>query len=612
MKRTDAARRLKMKFLRQRQRGQILVMATLATFAMCGMLGMAVDLGWSYFVKKSAQAAADSAATASALVVLEAAGEEGPWQCGDSMICQDPAPCPDQISSPPTNNIENGCLYALQNGFRMGGNDGRQNVAFAAGVKTTPPTAPGVTTNYWVTARVTESIPQLFSSMLGNPLGISGARATAGIVDSTVPGSLILLNRENDCLPMENVNQPTCGINVLVQANDNQGQEALDAEGGIMMASTKHGTDVDGRFAGENTGGGTITAPFTYIREAGDYSLSNGATWDATPQNHRPDRYFFKDPLRGKGQPPPPRGLLDRPVAGGTISGSSDPGNPVVLLPGNYFATAQDSGGQTYATGNPIRLTGNVRFSHGGTGFGNYVFFGGLTNQSAGTTVTFEPGRYVFAGARQQANKPIPLFDISVNMTLKDNTAGYGIPDDAGEIFVFTDTNYHGGPDGTETLEIPPMVQPVASQLKQGMSGFQSGNSASVYINLHGLNRNHPALPEELKPFTPIILYQDQANSILKYTPRGYLDTSCGQPECPNTALASPVSTQLTFQASPNLHLWGVSYQPRGSWTTMVGGGGYDAPLQLITGAIRIHANSNVHLHPIDLPLVRKVVALIE
>ncbi len=44
--------------------GQALVMVTLALFSMLGMMGLAVDLGWSYFVQKEAQAAADTAALA--------------------------------------------------------------------------------------------------------------------------------------------------------------------------------------------------------------------------------------------------------------------------------------------------------------------------------------------------------------------------------------------------------------------------------------------------------------------------------------------------------------------------------------------------------------------
>jgi hypothetical protein len=463
-----------------------------------------------------------------------------------------------------------------------------------------------------VTVRAAETIPQLFSSLLMNSQGTISARATAAVIDSVVPGSLILLNRENDCLPMDSGNSMVCGVNALIQANDNQGVHALQAEGGIMMASLKHGADGDGRYAGEDTGGGMVSAPFTYIRGAGSYVLGGSATWVNTPVNGKRDTMYFKDPLRGKGQPPPPTGLVDRPVPGALIQGSDNPNNPLVLLPGNYYATAIDNQGTVYASGDPIRMSGSVVFSDGSTGFGKYVFFGGITTQSAGTSVTFGPGQYVFAGAKSNNSAPQPLFDIRVNMVVKDLTTGYDAPTDAGEIFVFTDANYRGGVDGEIPLEIPSLVQEIKSELKFGMSGFQTGNTDATFINLHGLNREHPLLPPALKPFAPIIMWQDQSNSIVKYTPRGYIDTSCGQPECPNTALINANSAELIFQASPNLHMWGVSYQPRGSWTSMIGGGGYDAPLQLISGAIRVHANSNVHLRPLNLPLVRKVVGLVE
>ena len=45
-----------------KRRGQVLIMVTLALLMLCGMLGLVVDLGWSYFTKKSAQAAADAQA----------------------------------------------------------------------------------------------------------------------------------------------------------------------------------------------------------------------------------------------------------------------------------------------------------------------------------------------------------------------------------------------------------------------------------------------------------------------------------------------------------------------------------------------------------------------
>jgi Flp pilus assembly protein TadG len=54
--------------------GQAIVMVTVALVAMAGMIGLAVDLGWSFFIKKQAQVAADGAAMAA---VQEAYGRLG-------------------------------------------------------------------------------------------------------------------------------------------------------------------------------------------------------------------------------------------------------------------------------------------------------------------------------------------------------------------------------------------------------------------------------------------------------------------------------------------------------------------------------------------------------
>jgi hypothetical protein len=55
---------------------------------------------------------------------------------------------------------------------------GRQNVTIAAGTGT-PPTVSGVAASYWVTTRITETLPQSFSAVLGNRIGTVSARATA-------------------------------------------------------------------------------------------------------------------------------------------------------------------------------------------------------------------------------------------------------------------------------------------------------------------------------------------------------------------------------------------------------------------------------------------------
>lgn len=591
---------------RQGEKGQALVMVTFACLAMLGMIGLAVDLGWAHFVKKSAQRAADAGALAAAGEVLDKIGQSASPTCGGELVCQPSTPCPATLPNPPASAVDIACLYAAQNGFQTNGNQGRQHVSVESDVRTIPPTAPGVVTDYWVTVRAGERIPQLFAAVV-SAYGAASARATAAVVNSSVPASLVLLNRENDCIPMESTSQLTCGVSLLVSANDNQGHFAVEASGGIYISSQRNGQG--GRYAAENTGGGTVSAPFTEIRGSGGYLLSGSSQWVETPTNNS-TAIDFLDPMRGKGQPKPPTGLPDRPVIGGGIMGSTDPAEPAVLAPGNYYAAELDRFGQMRATGAPLTFSGNLTFGDGGTGFANYVFFGGVDVKGSSTTLTFHPGMYVMAGVQPKNNgTPNPVFSISSNATLRDLTQGFGRNTDAGEIFIFTDTNYTGQ---GQSLQIPAHVRPIAHTLEQGTTGFQFGNAVAGSITLHGLNQTAGALPEELKTFAPVVMWQDQANSVLKYTPDGRIDTSCGTDPCPNTALANNLSPELKLQGSPAVHFYGTLYQPRGAWTTIQGGGDYLVPLQIIAGAFKVQGNAALSMAQLPTPIMRRSVALVE
>jgi len=177
-----------------------------------------------------------------------------------------------------------------------------------------------------------KDIPALLS-WIGKP------RATAVAVlfiafAAQASGSVYLLNREDDCIPMESGNELTCGVNLLVQANDNQGRFALRSDAGIILSSRKNGSGPDRRYAGENRGGGTVYASYTLIRQDGSYSLQGSSRWIETPQNECPDVFIFRDPLRGKGQPPAPAGLPDFVVVGGLIRGPDDPARPPAAASG--------------------------------------------------------------------------------------------------------------------------------------------------------------------------------------------------------------------------------------------------------------------------------------
>lgn len=639
---------------RKGTRGQVIVMVTVALVLMLGMLGLAVDLGFSYFTKKAAQAAADAAALGAVNEAFARAGE-GPYSCAEEgsttgLSCAERS-CTTPLPGRPTDNLTIGCLHSDRNGFRT---SGRQTVKLEGGVwdgvnPVSPPTVPGVKVYYWVTARVSERMPQLFSSVLGNYEGTSAARATAAIIDAPVLGSLLLLNREKDPVPAGR------GVDLSGGGNSN-----VYGGSGILLASAASG----GPYAGDShsgSGGGTVrvSAPFTYIRATG--AVNPSLEWTSTTpgmpgwQNGFRDRSYFKDPLRGIGQPPPPSGLFgpstDFPIPGGVINGSADPDNPKVLKPGYYYAVTE-RGGSLVATGNSLVINGYVRFSaapvEGNTiprttppaAFGDWVFFGGVQFDS-NTVATFDPGRYVFAGVKPQTNGPGNVFSFGNQVVLEDHTpldatgrAQPNRPGDAGEIFIFTDATYVGWDAETRTsvpLEIPPLVEPIKSRLQFGVANIQAGNNSSTRINLHGLN-NEPSdtvgyrnVPQELNNFRPVVLWQDQRNSRVRYSGAPEFDvdiSSCDIGEdgvsapsinnpCGNS-LADWDSPEMRVQATPNTHLYGAIYQPRGAWLVLQGSGVVTSPLQLVTGSLDVQGGPTVTLTALHAPLQRRIVALIE
>ena len=637
-----------MKHLDQKPRGQALIMVTLALFAMCGLMGLAVDLGWSYFTEKSAQRAADAAALAAVRKSFSTLTQSGPFACTANpcvpntpcMVCQTtPAPCSGIAAG---SNLYNGCQYAAQNGFSSLSNP-RQEVRLTADTTSPFVTRTGnVAVHYWVTATVVETIPQLFSAIFGNGTGTVAASATAAVVDITVPGTLILLNRRGDRTAMGSVpgGNTQYGVNLMVQANNNQGMYALQTAGGIRMASDcgpntpwnattcSNGGNTN-FWAGENQGGGTVSAAETRIRSQGWYHLSNSAQWIPQPTNGTSTG--FEDPMAGKGQPPPklPNQSWDNPVAvlNGLINQSICPGG--ICQPGQYFTTEMQSCGQgcqrEVATGRPLEVVGDITFASGTSGFGNYAFYGGMRKGSGGaTSITFQPAIYTFAGALAGQNSPGVLFDTSTNMTLRDNTTSTGKNTDAGAMFIFTNGTYTDA-NGQAQLPEPNHVawsnaSGLANALQYGTANFQSGNN-STSINLHGLNPQHASIQGTvLETFAPTLIWQDQGNSSVEHDINGNVRTavSCGgggtlDTPCPQSpGLADIRSPELAIQASPALNLYGTVYQPRGAWVTMIGGGGYSGPIQLITGALQVKANSNVNMVVPEDTITITTVSLIE
>ena len=608
-----------------RRRGQVLIMVTLALFVLCGMLGLVVDLGWSYFTKKSAQAAADAAALAAVKAAMDNATDISSYTCGSggAECLTVPTPCPGV-----SGNLQSACLYAERHGFETGD---RQLVTVQASDRTTaptvtepcgqggatvahPPTAdpPCVDTFYWVTVRVTERVPQLFSSIFGNIEGVVSARATAAVARAVTPASLILINRENDpWAPGTGKGQDPTGTNLFVG-----GSQTVKAPGGIILASAAHGgTHTQDAYAGDVGGTGSVDAAGgTYIRDDGWYKLSGNATW-TIPPTQQGDSEIFWDPYEGLAQPPLtsntlpsipiPNGVLDSTI----ISTYCQNGCPS----GNYFSTGTAAGCKkdcaTVATGTPITIETDVSFN--GDTFGEYYFYGGLDIRQA--KVTFGPGRYVFAGTK---NPKDSVLSVNTAATL---LGGNG--KDAGRLFILTDSQYSGlanqianfgysldwgGTDG--------------NTLTFASASIRTGNNEASYISLYGLSKDIGSTVLNLKGYEGMMIWQDRRNSYVHYRDNyTYVDETCGDLNhpCYNYKLSGypalgSTSPQLELWANAYSHLDGTIYQPRGAWTKLQAEQDYNGPLRIVSGGLYTLGGGDLILTGPSVQTVTYVTALVE
>jgi hypothetical protein len=163
-------------------------MLTLALVPMFGIMGMVTDLGYMHYVKMKAQTAAELAAK-SAAIDLHATVGGSLTSCSTLVVCASTiTQCPANITTP-NNSIEVGCMYAEQHGFQP---TGKQNITYQTGgpsltgTSATPPTVSGISgISFWVTYRVVQQVPQMFSAVLGFPNGIVAARSTAVVTGAS-------------------------------------------------------------------------------------------------------------------------------------------------------------------------------------------------------------------------------------------------------------------------------------------------------------------------------------------------------------------------------------------------------------------------------------------
>jgi hypothetical protein len=160
--------------------GQAAISMALSLTFLFSVLGFSVDLGYSYFQKQAAQAAADSAVLAASVYA-----KTNGTTCGaNGIVCNS---TPTVCTGITTGVFYVGCQYANSNGFpltaiSMSGNTG------------SPPSAPGTSPTYWVKATVSTTNKNLFLRFAGFANAAINAEATAGVVSSGGGGGT------NNCL----------------------------------------------------------------------------------------------------------------------------------------------------------------------------------------------------------------------------------------------------------------------------------------------------------------------------------------------------------------------------------------------------------------------------
>ena len=179
------------------ERGQASIFLAMSIPVWFGLMGLVVDFGWAYCRK----VAAKTAATAAASAVAASAGATAP-------TAQASTTCPSTIDITKAWNV--GCDFAIKNGFTNGSSN--RTVAIAIGSGSTGIPVSGVTpTGYWVSATVSESIPTLFSRVIGDDAATVSGRSTVAVNSSctfsslTSPMGLGVLGLANTTITNSNV-----------------------------------------------------------------------------------------------------------------------------------------------------------------------------------------------------------------------------------------------------------------------------------------------------------------------------------------------------------------------------------------------------------------------
>lgn len=381
--------------------GQAVILITMSLFFIFSVMGLAVDMGFSYMKRQNLQAAADSAALAAAAFASKTGGT-----CTTSVPCGNYT-CANPIVTPATTALQAGCAYASANGFVNGGNGGKQIVTMS-GNTTAPANAPGMTTaTYWVKATISEKMPGLFMYWAGYRTDNVAVEATAAIASNT--------STAGNCIYVLN---PTAASSLLINGSEN-----ITGDCGIYVNSSSQTAAVIN---------GSNTINVSQFKIVGNYT-NNGSN-SLTPS-----------PTIGAAAVADPLASLPAPTYSNTCDQTNyslNSSGTATLNPGVYCGgiTINGSYTVTFNPGTYILLGGGFNNNGSSTLNGSGVFFYNTYNSTyAAAAVTFNGSATINLTAPTSGTYKGILF-------FQDRSIAYG---------AFTD-NFNGSSSGTTgTLYFP-------------------------------------------------------------------------------------------------------------------------------------------------------------
>jgi Flp pilus assembly protein TadG len=371
-----------------------------------GVLGLVVDVGYGYYLKQVAQAAADSAATAAAVSAAASGGT-----CGSDVKCQPNYSCPDNPKS--DNDFDVACLYAKANG--MSG----QTVTLSSGTGT-PATVSGLTTNYWISTTV--SIPMTLGF-----LSVTGA--TGGLVSASSTGAVISSGGGGGCVYV--MDPSLSGAYTIV---------------GTAVVNSNCGIYVNSNASDAITAKGTSTTTAPTISVVGGSKITGGASVSPTPTT---GAAAAADPLAGLPAPS---------FSGCDYTNFSSTGGTTTFNPGVFCGGIRITGQANliFNPGTYILNGGGLTSTSANTSItGNGVFFYNTSSGYSFGPITLAGGTNVTLTAPTSGTYQGILFfqDRSINSSATNTITGGSSGTMSGSVYMPTaNISYRGNSTTRQTL----------------------------------------------------------------------------------------------------------------------------------------------------------------